>query len=219
MKRRTLPYVIGGLGLAIAASLAAPGFGLLAADHLDPPGRTDPSVDSTPDRAADIADIFTWHTDKSVVIIMTFAGPQATNLPADYDRDVIYAIDISNELPATTTDVPIRVRFGSGGENKWGVKVTGLPGVTGALIGPVETNLAKSGVRVRAGLFDEPFFFDLQGFKETKSTGTLKFNNKRNFFARQNDTAIVIEIPKERLDKGVPLNISGSTFRYVGAES
>jgi len=216
IKRRTLPYVFGGLGLAICASLAVPGFGLLAADHLDPPGRTDPSVDSTPDRAADIADIFTWHTDTSVVIAMTFSGPQAKDLPANYDRDVIYAIDISNESPATTTEVPIRVRFGNGGGNKWGVKVTGLPGVDGALVGPVETNLSKNGVKVYAGLRDDPFFFDLQGFKETKSTGTLSFNNKRNFFAGQNDTVIVIEIPKDRLDKGVPLNLWGSTYRFNG---
>ncbi len=216
IKRRTLPYVFGGLGMAIAASLAVPGFGLLAADHLDPPGRTDPSVDTTPDRAADIADVFTWHTDTSVVIAMTFSGPQSPTLPANYDRDVVYAIDISNELPATSTDIPIRIRFGSGGENKWGVKVNGLPGVTGSLIGPVETNLTKNGVKVYAGLRDDPFFFDLQGFKETRSTGTLKFDNTRNFFNGLNDTVIVIEIPKDRLDKGVPLNISGSTYRFNG---
>ena len=49
---------IAGAGLAMAAgaALVLPGLGGMAADHLDPPARTDPSVDSTPDRAADIAD-------------------------------------------------------------------------------------------------------------------------------------------------------------------
>jgi len=51
---KVLPVALGGLALAAAAALFAPGVGIIAADHLDPPSRTDPAVDSTPDRAADI---------------------------------------------------------------------------------------------------------------------------------------------------------------------
>ena len=68
--------------LAIGGAALMPGLGLVAADHLDPPSRTDPSVDSTPDRAADIADLFAWHDADNVYFIMTFAGPQATDQPA-----------------------------------------------------------------------------------------------------------------------------------------
>ena len=217
MKTRSkVPYALGGVGLAAAAALFAPGIGVLSADHLDPPARTDPAVDSTPDRPADIADIYAWHTDTSVVLALTFAGPQATDKPATYDRDVDYEINISNQAPRTTTDIPIHIRFGQAGPNQFGVQVTGLPGVTGAISGPVETNLVKDGVTVRAGLFDDPFFFDLQGFKDTRSSGTLMFNNKRDFFAGQNLTAVVIELPKSRIDKGSLVDIWTATSRFGG---
>ena len=212
------PLAVAGAALALAGAVLWPGHGILAADHLDPPARTDILVDSTPDRAADIADIFAWHTANSVVIILTFAGPSPTTAPAFYDRDVLYKINISNTDPVTTTNIPISFKFGKGaGANQFGVQVTGVPGVNGPIVGPVETTLVKDGVTVRAGLFDEPFFFDLQGFKETVATGKLSFDNKRNFFAGQNDTAIVIEIPSDRLNNaGHVLNIWGSTARFGG---
>jgi hypothetical protein len=214
--RSTVPFAIGGVGLAIAASLFAPGIGVWSADHLDPPARTDPAVDSTPDRPADIADLYAWHTASSVILALTFAGPQATNLPATYDRNVDYAINISNQAPRTTTDIPIHIRFGQAGTNQNGVQVTGLPGVTGAISGPVETNLTKDGVMVRAGLFDDPFFFDLQGFRDTRNTGTLMFNRNRDFFAGQNLTAVVIEIPRDRIDRGALVDIWSATSRFGG---
>ncbi len=191
-----------------------------AADHLDPPARTDPAVDSTPDRPADIADVFAYHTDTSVVLILTFAGPQATTLPATYDRNVLYTINVSNASPRTTANFPITFRFGqdtrANGE-QYGIRVSGLPGVTGDIIGPVETNLIQDGVRVRAGLFDDPFFFDLQGFRETRSTGTLSIRNNRDFFAGQNLTAVVIEIPRNRIANGSsPVDVWSETARFGG---
>lgn len=200
----------------LAADRMAP-----AADHLDPPTRTDPAMDTTPDRPADIADVYAWHTATSVVVAMTFAGPQATTAPATYDRDVLYTINISNGADKTVPTIPITIRFGqdaSQGANQNGVQVSGLPGVTGGTIsGPVETNLTRDGVTVRAGLFDDPFFFDLQGFRTTASTGTLSFNNRRDFFAGQNLTAIVIEIPMSRIANGTnPIGVWGTTARFGG---
>ena len=222
MKHRSkLAYGIAGSGLALALAVAVSGsaIGLFAADHLDPPARTDPAMDTTPDRPADIADIYAWHTATSVIIAMTFSGPQATNLQASYDQDVLYSINISNAAPRTTVNIPIRFKFGGGTKpNQYGVQVSGLPGVTGGTItGPVETNLVKDGVTVRAGLFDDPFFFDLQGFKATEATGTLSFDKNRNFFAGQNLTAVVMEIPRSRIENGTNLiDIWGTTARYGG---
>lgn len=213
---KALPYAVGGLSLATAAILFAPGVGIIAADHLDPPARTDPAMDSTPDRAADIADIYAWHTDTSVVLALTFSGPQATNQPATYDPNVLYSINVSNTAPRTTTDIPIQFRFGTGAMNQFGIRVTGLPGVTGAIEGSVETTLEKDGVKVRAGLFDDPFFFDLQGFRDTLNTGTLSFRSNRDFFAGQNLTAVVIEIPKDRIETGMPVDVWGATARFGG---
>lgn len=218
MKRKyQLMAGAGAIASALAVVLLLPGLSLTAADHLDPPALTDPAADTTPDRPADIADVYSWHTDTSVVIAMTFAGPQATTRPATYDRDVLYTVNISNAAPRTTANFPILVRFGPGSGNQTGVKVSGLPGVTGDIMGSVETDLTKDGVRVRAGLFDDPFFFDLQGFRDTVSTGTLSFNRNRDFFAGQNLTAVVIEIPRDRIANGTnPIDIWATTARFGG---
>lgn len=216
--KHALPLTAGVMMALAGGAFYVTGSGLTAADHLDPPSRTNPANDTTPDKAADIADVFAWHTATDINLVLTFAGPQATNLPAVYDRDVLYTINVSNAPPRTTTDIPIQVRFGQGsGSNAFGVQVTGLPGVTGAIEGAVETNLDKDGVRVRAGLFDDPFFFDLQGFRDTLATGRLSFNNQRDFFAGQNLTAIVITIPRDRIENGTNLvDVWAATSRFGG---
>lgn len=217
-RKSTLTLAAGGVALAVGAALLMPGLGGFAADHLDPPARTDPSVDATPDRAADIADLFAWHDDDNVNLVLTFAGPQATDQPGTYDRDVLYTINLSNASPRTTADMPIEVRFGPGNvDGSFGVQISGLPGVTGALSGPVETDLMQDGVMARAGLFDDPFFFDLQGFRDTGATGTLMFDSTRDFFAGQNLTAVVISIPKDRIANGDnPVDVWATTARFGG---
>ncbi|MBW8753309.1 MAG: hypothetical protein JF595_04035 [Sphingomonadales bacterium] len=219
MRKRSQAMLAGGAAAAItAAVLFVPGAANRAADHLDPPGRTDLAVDPTPDLPADIADIFTWYSGDTVKVIVTFGGPNGANLPASYDRDVLYKINISTAAPTDTPEVTIKVRFGPGQRpGEWGVRFEGIPGVNGTIEGPVETTLVKDGVKARAGLFDEPFFFDLVGFRETRAMGTLRFNNKRNFFDAQNDTAIVLEIPKDRFAGATtPLGFWTTTARFGG---
>ena len=207
--RVALPAILAVAALAFAGHRI-----VTAADHLDPPARTDPAVDSTPDKAADIADVYAFHDADSLVIALTFAGPQATNIPASYDRDILYTINISNAGAATDPEIPIEIRFGFDGSNP-GVLVTGLPG--GPLAGPVETNLVRGPILVRAGMFDDPFFFDLQGFRETRQSGTLSFNNQRNFFAGQNLTAVVLELPRVIIENGDnPIHIWATTARFGG---
>ncbi|WP_176943650.1 DUF4331 family protein [Sphingomonas sp. YR710] len=187
-----------------------------AADHLDPPARTDPAVDLTPDKAADITDVYAWHTDTSLIIALNFAGPQATNLPGAYDRDVLYTINISNDANPTTSEFPIEIRFGQDGTST-GVQIKGAPGTTGPIVGPVETDLQKDGVLAHAGLLDDPFFFDLQGFRATKSTGKLSFDNTRNFFAGQNLTSVVLQIPRAAVENGTnPIRIWATSARFGG---
>ncbi|QZH75605.1 MAG: DUF4331 family protein [Erythrobacter sp.] len=208
----------GGIMLAAAAALWAPGIGLIAADHLDPPQRTDPSVDQTPDRAADIADFYAWHTDDKINFVLTFSGPQATDQPATYDPDVLYSINISNAGAATSAEQRIDIRFGRGaGANQFGVQVNDVPGTGGPIEGSVESNITQEGVMVRAGLFDDPFFFDLQGFRQTRDTGALSFSSTRDFFAGQNLTAVVISIPRDRIENGTnPINAWATSARFGG---
>ena len=209
----------GAAALAVPLAIMLPEQFAPAADHKDPPQRTG-SVDPTPDLAADIADVFAFHTADKLVLILTFAGPNPTTAAGVYDRDVLYKINISNQSPRTETNIPIRVRFGQdvSQNNAFGLQITGIPGTPdGGLVGPVEKDNVQSGVRFRAGLFDDPFFFDLQGFTESKQTGNLSIMSNRDFFANANDTAIIIEIPRDRIGDGSsPVDVWAETLRLGG---
>ena len=201
--KRTIKYALSSATVtagALAAMVLVPGQFALSADHLDPPARADPTVDATPDIPADIADIYAFQDATNLYLVYTFGGPAAANLPAFYDRDVLYTINVSNSLPATSADVSIRFRFGQGAApGEWGISVENVPGVGGAIVGPVEQILSKDGVRVYAGLRDDPFFFDSQGLRESRNTGTIRFDKTRNLFGAKNITTVALEIPRSRL--------------------
>lgn len=215
---RSKMMLLAGAGVAALAGLVlVPGQMALSADHLDPPLRTDIAVDTTPDTAADIADIYAFHDANSLYLISTFGGPSATTLPAFYDRDVLHTINVSTSLPASSSDITIRFRFGPGANpGETGISVENLPGVNGAIVGPVEQILSKDGVRVYAGLRDDPFFFDSQGLRESRTMGTLRFNNTRSFFNAKNITVVAIEIPRSRLGSATNLDIWNTTARFGG---
>lgn len=203
---------------AAASSLLLTGAPNRAAYHLDPPTRTDPSVDSAVDLAADIADVFAWHGPGTVRLAVTFGGPNVASAPAFYDRDVLYKLFISTAAPDDTPEITIKVRFGQGAiAGEHGVMIEGVPGVSGPIVGPVETVLTKDGVVARAGLHDDPFFFDLRGLRESRTTGQIRFNNTRDFFGGQNDTAFVLEIPRERFAGGNGvIKVWATTSRFGG---
>lgn len=193
---------MAGLLSAAALTLSATDWRASAADHFDSPPRTDPLVSPRPDLAADIADIYVWRQNDNLVLAYTFAGPQPLDRPPTYDRDVLYTVNISNAGFPTDPEIQIRFRFGRDAAGNVGVEVTGLPDGGGPLVGPVEQTLSRGGILTRAGLYDDPFFFDLQGFRETRSTGTLSFRSDRSFFTGQNDTAMVLQIPLSQVRNG-----------------
>jgi hypothetical protein len=123
---------------------------------------------------------------------------------------------ISNAGFPTDAEVQIRFRFGRDASGAPGVEISGLPDGGPPLVGPVETTLSRNGILARAGLYDDPFFFDLQGFRETRSTGTLSFVPTRSFFTGMNDTALVLQIPRSRIETGQPLNIWVTSARIGG---
>ena len=187
-----------------------------AADHFDPPLRvgTDTSTAGL-DIAADIADLYAFHDAANVYLAVGFGGPSATTLPAFYDPDVLYTINVSNAGSRTDTEFPIEIRFGRDGVNP-GVEVRNLPGNV-IVQGAVERNLTTAnGIVVRAGLFDDPFFFDPQGLRETRASGDLAFNNMRNRFGGLNSTFVIISIPRLLIDRGQPLDVWTTSARIRG---
>jgi hypothetical protein len=212
-------------GTLIAAALVASlglGTGTLmfhhhakAADHLDPPART---TGEGADIASDIADIFVWNDATNVTVVMTTAGPLVPGVAPVYDKDVLYQLHISNTGDPTTSQFTIAIRYGTDAAGDWGVQFSGIPGSSGPLSGPVQTVLTNgSGITAEAGLFTDPFFFDLEGFNDTKSTGILSIRSDRNFFAGKNDTSFVIQFPRSAIENGTkPINVWGETGRITG---
>jgi len=196
LKLVTLSALVGG---ASAGAVLLRNQYSHAADHLDPPTRTNPAMGGT-DHNADIADVYAWHqgtgASATLVTILTFGGPNPPTptqaIPCD--RDVLYTIYIDNTGDAMP-EFNIRARFAQDSTMNCFVQIEGIPGTTAPIVGPVEYQLGTSSVKAYAGLRDDAFFFDLTGFRETLSMGSIRMTNDRDFFAGQNTPAIVIEMP------------------------
>jgi len=201
---RTKTKLVTAVGLAglVAAAVNLRSGEVTAADHVDSP-------QSEADPAADIADLYAWHADGQLYAIITFAGLTAGGGDATYDPDVLYTLHIDDD-DDREADHEIYVRFGQNLAEEWGVRVDNLPGEAGHFEGPVgEAVVGKAGGQVQAGLFDDPFFFDLDGFQETimnittngpDSYGNLAFDSTNDAFAGTNVTAIVLDMPYAAAD-------------------
>lgn len=209
--------VIGG-ALGLWAVNQGPAF---AADHTDPPSRT---TGASADRAADIGDIYAWHTDAGkTIFVLTYAGPNdpVAGQTATYDADVLYTIHVDTNADRTA-EHNIRVRFGQSESGNWGIQVAGIPGGDPATQeGAVGVQNSIDGVTngfFWVGLREDPFFFDLQGFQETASTGDLAFMPTRDFFAGKNISAIVIELETADLAAGADntFDVWATTARIGG---
>jgi hypothetical protein len=194
--------------VVMAGSLLAAEHAARAADHLDPSARV------AQGDADDIADIFAWHTGPggNLVVAMTFAGPVAANAFTG-DRDVLYGIHIDNADASHDADVDIWVRFAQDSEGNWGYLIEGVPGAGGPIVNRIGATTDLGGAKAFCGVREDPFFFDLMGFRTTLMTGNLAFDNTRDFFAGLNDSAIVIEIPVRALPGDGPYKIWGTTSR------
>lgn len=179
-------------GRAILPALCVAAAGLLrpearAADHLDAPL-------TMGDAAGDIADFYAWQEGEKLVAAISFAGLRGPSSPGTYDRGTLYGIHIDDNGDAIA-DKTIWVRFGQNEAGEWGVKFEGIPGGDQEVIGPVDTVLdAGLELRAFAGVRDDPFFFDLDGFKATIADATLAFDASRDTFLGTNVTMIVVEM-------------------------
>jgi len=195
-----------------------------AADHGEAPG-------AAADAPADIADFFAWHKDDgSMVVVLSFAGnvTPSADQTASYDGDVLYGIHFSNTgsggTPAYGSTHDIWVRFGQDGAGAWGLQVTGLPGETDPVMGAVGTaNTATSGAQFYAGLADDPFFFDLEGFTGLVSTGDATsfdslpgLTSTRDSLAGQNSTVIVLEFPASMVTNAAGMVHTWATSARIG---
>jgi hypothetical protein len=197
-RRHFVQLALLAVPLALIGYVGLSGEIATAADHTDPPaefgGLSSPAPDS-----ADIGDLYAWHTDTDLNAIITFSGLKGPDVTeADYAQDVVYTLHIDNTGDDVEPDVQIFIRFGQDAEGNWGVMAQNIPGESAAIVGPVGQDLSGDGAMLSTGLFDDPFFFDIQGFIDTTSTGDFSFTGTDGL-AGTNTGAIVLQIPIDQV--------------------
>lgn len=199
-----------GLAAAIAVAASA---SVMSADHAESPG-----ADADP--AADLADIFIFTSPNSgsrTVAAITFGGRPAPRSRIDgsfyCDPDVLYTFNIDRETPAGTfdsvPDVQIFARFGRKPNGECGLQLENVPGAGGTFSGPIEEVFTSpTGLRAFAGLRNDPFFFDGEGYAALVASfatpgqqgdviGAFRLGGstpRRDSFANRNVSAIVWEM-------------------------
>lgn len=222
MRKSWLPksWVIGAV-LAAATALAV---GLAAktgpsaavgADHLDAPGLTPPGGDVR----TDITDLYAFRarSGKTVLVLnvngFTKAGKQAafaSSAPSVRKTErVVYNLRVDNNGDARG-DVTLAVTFGrpdARGVQSMVVRRNGKAIVRGrtSAFGAVRVNTTGD-VSAYAGMRDDPFFFDLNGFLNILSSepgkSFLGCKGKRpDAFAGTNVSSIAIELPAAMLTR------------------
>lgn len=183
MKHKLATSSMGAAAVALAITSTV----VIASDH------DEADTTSLDNPAADIGDMYAFHDDQRLTLILTFDGYKLRSDAPNYDADVLYGLHVDTNGD-NVADHDIWARFGQNGAGEWGVQVEGIPGATAAVVGPVDSMLDDdSGAQVFAGLRDDPFFFDLEGFKDTLMTGTVSFDPARDFVAIKNTLALVVE--------------------------
>lgn len=159
------------------------------------------------DAALDITDLYIFKSaaDKTTIIVC-WAGfndsrKQPDALPV-FDPNVLYTLHVDNNLDQKP-DFSIYWRYGLNDKEQYGIQWEGMPGADPLVSGPVES-IFDVGEFARAwtGHADDPFFFDAQGYLTALMTGTVGFDNKRDFLAGLNVTAAAIEIDTDLLTAG-----------------
>lgn len=198
MKKFSNVLIYGVLALTLVFGLFA--VPASAADHLDAPGLTPPGGDTR----LDITDVYVFQSPsnpENTVMIMN-VNPLAGALNDGTFRPgpAVYAFKIDSDGDAKE-DLTFRLKFSRPDESlaqRVTLAVDGLGMHNPIAKGKTDQDIAiPGGGMLRAGVMDDPFFFDLNGFLELDfcTPGEIR----PNFFAGLNVSAIVLEVPSDWL--------------------
>jgi hypothetical protein len=216
MSRKAL-LLVGALTL-----LFAPAFFLVlggqAADHNDAPTI---SVDAQ----LDINDIYAFRspTNSSNLVIVATVNPFLTSSPTGdlFSSTGRYQFHIDDDDPDLLDDMTVTFTF-SGTPQTWRAEGLGLGAITGQVtpVGQAPIIYDQGGIKIFAGLRDDPFFFDLGAFQSfvasphdidpANGLRTAAQGAPVDFFAGKNVAAIVIELPITALGPATP---TGGTIK------
>jgi len=163
-----------------------------AADHLDAPAVMN-------DGRTDINDLYAFQSPGQpdrTVMIMTVNPLAGVQNPTTFKPLAAYQFQVDNDGDAKE-ELTYTIRFGLPRSNgKQRVTLT-ANGRIKALGWTGEDISVKGGGKLRADIFDDPFFFDLVAFRN--GLAFCPGNTGVDFFAGLNVTAIVLEVPSSAL--------------------
>jgi hypothetical protein len=223
MKNQNRSTLVRGFTAAFALAASA---AVMSADHAESPG-----ADADP--AADLADVFIFTSPQSgakTVAALTFGGRAAPRSRIDgsfyCDPNVLYTFNIDREAANGTfdniPDVQVYARLGTNAKGECGVQLENVPGAGGTFSGATEQVFTSpTGLRAFAGLRNDPFFFDAEGYAALVASfaaagqsgdvaGAFRLvgnQPRRDSFANRNVSAIVFEM------ENVALAPPSGTFR------
>jgi hypothetical protein len=204
MPRISRPVAIGLVALVLTVGPA--GLIVGAADHLDAPGLTPPGGDLR----TDITDIYAFQSpanSSDAVLIMDVNPAAGVFGGTTFKAGAYYEMKLDTNGDAKE-DTTYRVTFGApGGGGVQSVKVMKLPASGGGtVIGTGSTGSTiwlNGGGKLIAGLYDDPFFFDLAAFlhdvKHVDNGRSFCDANTTDFFFGLNVNSIVLELPRTNL--------------------
>lgn len=204
--------------MALAALALVASAAVMSADHAESPG-----ADADP--AADLADVFIFPSPDNfsrTVASITFGGRSAPRSRIDTsfycDPKVLYTLHIDRADSSgnfdNVPDIEVLVRFAKDKDGICGVQLENVPGAGGNFSGPTETVInAGNGLRAFAGLRNDPFFFDAEGYAALVASFSAPGQNgdlvgafrlggtaaRRDSFANRNVSAIVFEMSNDAL--------------------
>ncbi|MDX1661521.1 MAG: DUF4331 family protein [Gemmatimonadota bacterium] len=223
---RARPWLVIAAIAAIAVGVLGAERMLDAADHRD-------STALENDAAADIADVYYFQSPAqsgNVVFAMTVPGliSPAESSSTFFDPNVLYEFQIDTTGDAVEDRVIQVFATGTGSDQVLHVRGPAAPTMTGAqsrvlpgddvasvrFSGPGDVRVGEGGgLKVFAGVRDDPFFFDLARFNEIAAGNATSFREPGvDTFAGTNALAIVVELPIAMLG-GSQISAWGTTSR------
>ena len=157
---------------AVALTVGLVGAQALAADHLD-------SKSVMTDPAADITDVYAWSEGSNLLFVLNVA-PLAT-ADSKFSNAVQYALHTQSSAKFGEAGDKLDIIATFDNEQKISLWIGDTDYVTGDASNAAGLASASGKFKVFAGLRADPFFFNLEGFKDTVATvdsveGTLMFD-------------------------------------------
>lgn len=157
------PRLIVALVAMALVGVAAVPVTLGAADHLDAPNLTSPGGDGR----LDITDVYAFKKGANTVLIMGVNPAAGVFSPLTFNQNASYELKIDTNGDAKEEST-FKVDFGAPDGGEQSVQLRKVPAKGGGAVIAEGTTGEDISVRgggiLHAGLFDDPFFFDLNAF-------------------------------------------------------